>query len=236
MKNIKYLLLSFPFLYSCGYGEWETTLYAQKIEGTSKVLYKYDASGGRDSMVSGYLILDSTEIFEVDLPKNLPFSYLVEIPNKEYILGVDFEEPDYENLDNNQKKIFTPIKNLNTGEQNIEIKTKIYQYSGFMSRNGGYDEYEFESFKETRDSLFFYNLEDVKSLKPKQLENLKFKKRNVVIMQYANKEVIAIRIEDLILSNNNELISNITYSLIPKKKLNSNQFTAYGVFKEIAKK
>lgn len=231
MRNLKYALLFFPFLYSCGYGEWEITLYAQKIEGTSKILYKYDAWGGRDSHKAGYAILDSTEKFEVNQINKLPISYLEAIPNGNYLLGVDFEKPK-----KIKRQLFTPIKNSNTSEQDIEIKTKMYQYSGFMSRNGGYYEYEFESFKETRDSLFFYNLEDVKSLKPKQLGNLKFKKRNVVIMQYANKEVIAIRIEDLILSNNNELISNITYSLIPKKKLNSNQFTAYGVFKEIAKK
>lgn len=231
MKNIKYLLLSFPFLYSCGYGEWETTLYAQKIEGTSKILYKYDAWGGRDAHEAGYAILDSTEKFEVNQINKLPISYLEAIPNGNYLLGVDFEKPK-----KIKRQLFTPIKNSNTSEQDIEIKTKIYQHSGFMSRNGGYYEYEFESFKETRDSLFFYNLEDVKRSKSKHLESLKFKKRNAVIMQYANKEVIAIRIEDLILSNNDELISNITYSLIPKKKLNSNQFTDYGVFKEIAKK
>lgn len=62
-------------LSSCGLGlgEWNISeLYAQKIEGTSKILYKYDAWGGRDSHASGYVILDSTEIFKVDIRKDLP--------------------------------------------------------------------------------------------------------------------------------------------------------------------
>src|SRR3954466_15555559 len=76
-------------LYGCGFGQWKVAgLYVQKIEGTSKLLYKYDAWGGRDSHSSGYVILDSTETFEVDLNQDLPFYYLMEIPNKKVVEGV----------------------------------------------------------------------------------------------------------------------------------------------------
>ena len=68
-------------LTGCGFGDWDIDeLYAQKIEGTSKLLYKYDAWGGIDANASGYVILDSTEIFQVNISKDLPFTYLLEIP------------------------------------------------------------------------------------------------------------------------------------------------------------
>jgi hypothetical protein len=231
--KLSILFLSVFVLHSCGVGEWETNLYAQKIEGTSKILYKYDTSGGRDTMVSGYIILDSTETFEVDTSENLPFSYLENIPSKKHIQGIDFEEPDYENIDKKVKEIFTPLKIINETENEIEISTKIYQYEGFSKRRFGLGTFEFENFKETRDSLIFYNLKDVKSMEPQNLDFLKLKKKNIVIRQNKNLEIISIDIEDLILSKStNEIISCITYFLTPKKKMKSNLFTDYGVFKE----
>lgn len=163
MKNIKFLILFFCLIFlffGCGSGEWSTTLYVQKIEGTSKVLYKYDAWGGRDTHLFDYVLLDSTETFKVHKRKDLPFYYLKEIPNKNYIYGVDFEKRNLDAPDTKEEdRIFTPIENLNIKQHNINIEVDVYQYSGFMSRSSGYGKYTFESFKETRDSLFFYNLE-----------------------------------------------------------------------------
>ena len=238
-KSMKYvnnliLLSAFTFLFcSCGIGDWDTTLYCQKIEGTSKILYKYDAWGGRDSHAFGYILLDSTEKFEVDISKNLPFSYLENTPSKTHIQGVDCEEPDYEKIDKKVNEIFTPLNNISETEEEIEIKTKIYQYEGFSKRSGGLGTFEFESFKETRDSIIFYNLNDIKSMEPEHLDSLKLKKKNIVIRQNKNFEIISIDIEDLILSKKtNEIISNKTYFLTPKRKMKSNLFTDYGVFKQ----
>jgi len=225
-----FFCLNFLF-FGCGSGEWDTTLYVQKIEGTSKVLYKYNAWGGRDTHLFGYVLLDSTETFKVHKRKRLPFSYLKEVPNKNYIYGVDFEKT---NLDTPTTKetdrIFTPIENLNIKQDNIDIKVDTYQYSGFLSRSSGYDKYTFESFKETRDSLFFYNLKPT-LVDAKKLHSLKFKKRNIVISQNDKNEIIAIN--DLKISDsNNEIFSNRTYSLIPKNTIKSGSFSDYGIFKE----
>jgi hypothetical protein len=231
--RLSILFLIISVFNSCGMGEWETNLYAQKIDGTSKILYKYDASGGRDTMVSGYIILDSTETFEVDISKNLPFAYLEDIPNMKKIKGIDFEKPDYENINKKVKEIFTPLNNISETEEEIEIKTKIYQYEGFSKRNRGLGTFEFENFKETRDSIIFYNLNDIKSMEPQHLDSLKLKKKNIVIRQNKNFEIISIDIEDLILSKKtNEIISNKTYFLTPKTKMKSNLFSNYGVFKQ----
>jgi len=85
-----FLLLGLCFtLTSCGFGSWNIhELYAQKIEGISKFLYKYDAWGGIDANASGYVILDSTETFQVNVSNDLPFTYLLEIPNKTTVKGV----------------------------------------------------------------------------------------------------------------------------------------------------
>lgn len=232
--NSSILFLSIFLFYGCGKREWETNLYAQKIEGTSKILYKYNASGGRDTMVSGYIVLDSTETFEVDITKNLPFLYLENIPNKSNIQGVDCEEPDYENIDKKVTELFIPLKISNQTENGIEITTKIYQYEGFSRRRFGLGTFEFEDFKETRDSIIFYNLNDIKSLEPQHLDSLKLKKNIVVIKQKKNLEIISIDIEDVIVSKvTNEILSCRTYFLTPKTKMKSNLFSNYGVFKEL---
>jgi len=219
-------------LMSCN-DNWDTELYIQKIEGSTDVLYKYSAWGGRDSHVFGYMLQDSTEKFEVNSQKNLLFSYLTEVPNKNHIQGVAFEKPD---LDTNKVKKYTPIKTLSNEIKNLSINTKLYQYSGFMERNGGLKEYEFEDFKETRDSLIFFNLERVNIVTDtsETLNSLRFQKKNVEIFNNAQPDIIRIVINDLRLNQtNDEIISNITYYLIPKREMNTNRFSDYGIFKQI---
>lgn len=236
MEYIKNLLILFLFnfaLNSCGKVEWDTNLYVQKIEGTSKILYKYNASGGRDTMVNGYILLDSTETFEVDISKNLPFSYLENIPSKKQINGIDIEEPNYENVDKKTINVYIPLKTFNKKENGIDVQTKIFQYEGYSNRSFGLGTFEFENFKETRDSIIFYKLNDIKSLEPQQLDSLKLEKKNIIVRQNKNYDIISIDIEDLKLSKStNEIIYVKTYFLTPKKKMKSKLISDYGVFKE----
>ena len=108
-RQIIFSILIF-ILYGCESPKWNISeLYAQKIEGTSKILYKYDAWGGRDSHVSGFIILDSTKPFEIDLKNNLSLLNLSEIPNKEKIEGIAHECYNYvENLTTKQNLFFHP--------------------------------------------------------------------------------------------------------------------------------
>jgi len=244
MKNAIYLILLFGFffaLYSCGFGgwgEWKVSeLYNQKIEGTSKILYKYDAWGGRDSHVSDFVILDSTEKFKVKPSENLPFTYLQEIPDKIFIKGVSHicDNSCGENY-YKTSPIFIPIKEENSEKQSIKIANNIYQYRGFSERSKGLERFQFEKFREIRDSLFFYNLDDVESMEGKHLDSLKFKKTDIVIKQNKEQQITQIVIEDLIIGNSsNEIILKQSYFLTPKNKLKSNVFSDYGVFKEVIK-
>ena len=172
-------------LSGCGFGDWEVDeLYAQKIEGTSKILYKYDAWGGRDSHASGYVILDSAKIFQVNLSNDLPFTYLLEIPSKTFVRGIS---TDCDNSCGEDYKkaipIFTPIKQVNTKRQDFSIINIVYQYKGFAERDGGFESFKFEEFKETRDSLWFYNLNEFEHGNRKHVDSLKFKKSDVAINQ-----------------------------------------------------
>lgn len=241
MKRLKIylnIILSILFFQGCswGIGKWNISeLYALKIEGSSKIIYKYDAWGGRDTIVSGYIVLDSTETFKVDINEKLPFYFLSDIPNKITIAGVSHKCANSCG-DNYYKStpIYEPIDFEVSEKENIKIKHSVYQSRGFSERGGGLERFHFESYKEKRDSIFFYNLNDVESLNGKHLDSLKLKKKMVFIQENENSEIIKLVFEDLVTNTeNNEIISNKTYYLTPKNKTSVESFSDYGIFKPV---
>lgn len=232
MKYFKsFLFITVLFLnMSCDFSWKISELFVQKIENSSKVIYKYDAWGGRDSYKFGYAILDSTDVFDINNVESIPFQYFESIPTKQNISGVIPEELDDQITPN---KIFIPLKIKDSEEKGIKIRAKIFQNEGFSLRNQGYKQYQFETFKESRDSIFFYNLNDIKSLEPEHLDILKFKKTNIFIRTKASNIVSTILIEDLKLSQKNEIISNIRYDLTPKNKTKISSFSNIGIFKQV---
>jgi hypothetical protein len=241
MKNLARLALLFvllPPLYSCGFEDWDVKeLYVQKIEGTSKLLYKYDAWGGRDSHNAGFVILDSGETFEVNLKNDLPFYSLQEAPTQTTIKGVSHIcsnscGEDYKSA----TPVFIPIKKEIGESHGIETIHLIYQYKGYSERSHGFYSYQFEKFKETRDSLWFYNLDEFENGNQKHVDSLKFKKTDIAIRQDKSSNVIRIDIKYLIIAQqSNEILSDAIYHLTPKAKLSSRVFSDYGIFKEVVK-
>lgn len=216
-----------------GMGEWNITLYEQKIEGTSKAIYQYDAWGGRDSHESGYAVLDTNEVFTIAKIKKIRMYQLAEIPTKNGIHIVDLESVTYEE-EKKLKAIFTPVKTTEFISEGIAIKSTHYQGKGFKEKSYGFYRYEFERFEETRDSLFFYNLEDIMSMKKSQMDSLRIKKGNVIIHQTQDNTLTKLVIEHLVLSTDGKssIVSNKRYRLTPKTKTKSDQFSDYGIFKE----
>ncbi|MGX9987623.1 hypothetical protein [Soonwooa purpurea] len=234
-------LIIIIFLNSCGFekiGEWNISeLYVQKIEGTSKVIYKYNAWGGRDSNANGFVIMDSTEKFKIDMNKELPFYYLSQIPNKKNVEGVTHEcygtcgEPYYKSL-----PIFKPMEVKSDFENGIKITTRIYQYKGYSEHDRGLERYVFEKYKETRDSLYFYNLDDVESMDGIHLDELKVKKGEVYLSSNANKEIEKIFVDDVALNPKTNSIEQIRHiHLTPKNKLIDTEISEIGIFREIKK-
>src|SRR5690606_4357713 len=238
-KFIYFTIVSFCLI-SCGFeklGEWDISeLYAQKIEGSSKILYKYDAWGGRDSNVNGFAILDSAETFKIDLDKKLPFYELSDIPTKYIIKGVKHEC--YNSCDENYYKtlpIFIPMKIENSKSEDLNIETKVYQYRGLSEKNRGLrGNFIFEEFVETKDSIYFFNLKEEKYVDNKHLKELKLKKGEVYLSENDAGEITNIVINQTTLNpQNNEIIEALTYFLMPRNKIKTNEFSDRGIFKEV---
>ncbi len=235
-RQIIFSILIF-ILYGCESPKWNISeLYAQKIEGTSKILYKYDAWGGRDSHVSGFIILDSTKPFEIDLKNNLSLLNLSEIPNKEKIEGIAHEcynscgESYYKT-----KPIFSPMKIDNTASEKINIETFTYQYRGYSEKEKGLrGDYVFEKCLETKDSIKFYNLNDVISVNETHLDELTIKKGEVYLQENNKGEVVKIVVNQTTVNpKSKEIVESKTYFLKPKNKIKKNYFSERGIFKEI---
>ncbi len=148
-----YYILLFSLLLSGCDRTWDIVLYEQKIENSSKILYNYDAWGGRDSNINGFVIKDSTEIFKVNVQELLAIHYLINTPDKSNIRAVTFTS--FEDSISGEQVRYTPLKVSKNTENDISVFINKYQYKGFSERNQGYEEYNFEKFNETRDSIYF---------------------------------------------------------------------------------
>lgn len=185
-------------------GEWDITLYEQKIEGTSKAIYKYDAWGGRDSHKAGYAILDTTEIFKIQGLKNISLDYLIEIPTKNLVEVVRIDDIPYKEMEK-MNETYIPTKFEEKEIQGINIKTKHYQEKGYRQLNRIGLSYEFSDFKETKDSICFYDLNYVRyTFKSRHKDSMKIKKR-----QNTDKQIIDAEIKKSIFSElvNDSLVS-----------------------------
>lgn len=239
--KLRLIVFSILFLLinSCGFkkfGEWDISeLYSQKIEGTSKILYKYEAWGGRDSHVSGFLILDSDKTFKIDLPNTLPFYKLSDIPNKSKIEGIMHEC--FNSCGDGYYKaqpIFTPIKINNTESNNLKIETIIFQYRGYSERDRNLESYEFEKFVETKDSLYFYNLDDVESMNGIHLDELRIKKGEIYLQENEKGEIIKIVAKQKTLDNTTkEILEGRICYLKPKNKILTTDFSERGIFRQV---
>jgi len=231
------LLILFIFL-GCSFfkTEWRIDqLYIQKIEGSSKVIYKFSAWGGLDSNPHGFIVLDSTDIFQVDVEKILPIYQLSDIPNKSYIEGITHDcygtcgDPYYEST-----PIFKPMSLEKIKVEDIELTNRIYQYKGYSEHDRGLGTYVFEKFKETKDSLFFYNLDDVESMDGQHLDELKVRKGEIYIQLTKNKEIERIIADEVRLNSGTKAIEEIRHVfLTPKNKIRNEELSDRGIFREM---
>ncbi|RXM52690.1 MULTISPECIES: hypothetical protein [unclassified Chryseobacterium] len=235
------LISSLLILYSCGFGktEWRIDqLYTQKIEGTSKVIYYFSAWGGLDSNPHGFIILDSTKQFQVEVESILPIYQLSQIPNKSNIEGITHEcygtcgDPYYNSI-----PIFKPMKVNISSENEIKLTTRTYQYKGYSEHDRALERYVFEKYKETKDSLFFYNLNDVESMNGIHLDELKVKKGETYLLFNKQDNIEKIIVDDVTLNLKTNSIEKIRHiALTPKNKIRNKEFSERGIFRELKNK
>jgi len=224
--------------YGCNFikTEWKIDeIYMQKIEGSSKVIYNFSAWGGLDSNPHGFIILDSTETFQVDVENILPIYQLSDIPTKSNIDGITHDcygtcgDPYYKSV-----PIFKPMDLKKTKIEDIELTSRIYQYKGYVEHTRGLERYAFEKFKETTDSLFFYNLDDVESMNGIHLYELKIKKGEIYIQLNEKKEIKKIIADEVTLNSKTKSIEQIRHIfLTPKNKIINNEISERGIFREV---
>lgn len=238
MKARLFSILFMMFLlFGCSFGknDWTiTSLFVQKIEGSSNVIYKFSAWGGRDSNPHGFIILDSTETFKVEVENILPIYQLSEIPNKKSIEGITHDcygtcgEPYYKS-----SPIYKPMKINITNEKDINLTTRIYQYKGYSeSSNSG--RFQFDKFTKTKDSLYFYNLNDIESMEEYHLDELKIKKGEIFLYLNNKNEVDKIIANTVKLNpQTKSLVKISSFTLTPKYTLKNNDLSQRGIFREL---
>ncbi|ASK30650.1 hypothetical protein CEY12_11235 [Chryseobacterium sp. T16E-39] len=212
-------------------------MYRQKIDGTSKVIYYFSAWGGRDSNPRGFIILDSTKQFQVEIENILPIYQLSQIPNKTNIEGITHDcYGTCGELYYNSKPVFRPMKVDISSENGFKLKTRIYQYKGYSEHNRGLERYVFEKFKETKDSLIFYNLDDVESMNGIHLDTLKVKKGSVYLLFNKKNNIKKINVDNVTLNFKTNSIEEIRHiALTPKNEIKNKELSERGIFRELLK-
>jgi hypothetical protein len=231
-----------------GGGKWNTDLYIQRIPNSSKVIYDYDAWGGRDSHKFGIVIMDSTEDFEVNKVRDLPISYLTEVPNGSRIHAISLlkAKDDSISLHASEKQI------IHVSDINLEIDNYA-EYSGHSDAECSLNEYLFQAFKETGDSLYLFGLQKDFGVNLEGKDDVGFKKGNIKLIADLNGKLIRLEIQDLFKGKANkykykkgtaEIIETTvnspvvclrTYYFKPLKTIYSSDFTDYGIFKPVIK-
>lgn len=236
------------FLSSCSGGEWNTDLYVQRIPNSSKVLYDYDAWGGRDSHQFGIVLMDSTEDFEVNSVRNLPISYFTEAPNGNRIYAVSLQKAANDSIS------LQPIENqeIRVSGTNIEIDSYT-EYGGYSDAGCTLNEFQFQFFKETDDSLFLFGLKKIFGVNLAGKVSIGFPKGNIKLHADTNGKLVHLEIKELFKGNakkhkykngtieviertvDSPVVCLRTYYFKPLTTIYSNDFTDYGIFKPIMK-
>jgi hypothetical protein len=215
------------------------SIYLQRIENSSKVIYSYSAwSRYSDSNKSGFALMDSTETILISQLEDLPFSYLEGIATKNLIKGIHLVKPkDKHNL--NPK----PINNYNLNQKNINISVEEKEYEMGLSNSSYITTGIFETFMETKDSLFFYGVTCKGELEPLYPNGIGFRKGNIKLVESSDKKLVQIIINQLSEayekgSNKIKSTKEGTYFLRkknyffePKGEIYIKEFSDYGIFK-----
>ncbi len=221
-------------------------MYIQRIPNSSKVIYDYDAWGGRDSHQFGIVIMDSTEDFEVNKVWNLPISYFTEVPNSSRIHAISLQNADDDSI------ALHPIENQEIRVSDISLVINKYKkYNGYSDAGCILNEYQFQTFKETKDSLYLFGLQEIFGGNLEGKDDVGFKKANIKLIADSNGKLIRLEIKDLFKgkankhkykkgtaeiierTNNSPVVCLRTYYFKHLRTVYSREFTDYGIFKPV---
>ena len=213
-------------VFSCGTNRTPDQIYTQNIPNSSKLIYSCRYYG--EFVTSS----DHYKIVIQDSTKKIFDDGFVEITGKGTIESI--------NPNNTIKFIHTEYNDQFIGE-NDSISTTIENSSNFkfittryQSSYGMNEEYYFDKFIETSDSLSFIGLKSKYS--EKRVNALSFKKGGIWIKDKDGtvSEITLSRIMSRNRSEGNPIqYGRKHYSFRPIKKTHPNELTNYGIFKRI---
>jgi hypothetical protein len=223
------------------------SLYRQRIEDSNYVLYEfwYLSDFATSSDYGGLTILDSSKTFTRSKIDQLPSSYFQTKPTIRDLkmLDIDFEQ----NPTSEKDTLLTPIGHYHKKFNDVDFEiTKYNQTYGSATMNTGLMRYEFDSLKETKDSVTFYNVTKIfgGTLFP---STTSFLKGNIKVIDSTDSKIQYIQIKKaiiergaiykptspLILVPNQPIIGIATYEFYPRNILKSTLLTDFGIWKRV---
>lgn len=218
-------------------------LYRQRIENSNKVLYNFAYSGAfvTNSDYIGVTILDSTENFTLDKIVDFPTEYFKGKPTGNHLELIKLNYIKTTEKDT----LLTPVKNYKTKIKDTQLTVNEYnQTYGSATMSTGLMEYEFDNFKETKDSLIFLNVS--KKFGGKEFnKNHSFEKGNIKVIEDENNNLLYIKIEQLFIERGNvyyptspfELVSDqpivgmAIYQFYPRNPLTTKGISDVGIWR-----
>lgn len=223
------------------------SLYRQRITNSSLVIYDFSFAGGfvTSSDYKGFAVLDSNISFSKDRINKLPCTYFGTRPTNSILKMIDIN---YGQTPRTEKDtLLIPVKSYSNNVANLEVDVTEYNDTyGSATTSTGLMEYEFDRFKETPDSLTFYNV--TKKFGGRQFPStVSFVKGNIKIIDSTNYDIRYIQIDQVIIQRGDiykptkplELVPNqpvlgmATYYFYPRTAIKSTDLTDYGIFKRV---
>jgi hypothetical protein len=221
-------------------------LYKQRIPNSNLVIYKFDYYGSfvTNSDYTGLTILDSSIRFARDKIERLPGYYFAAKPRPDvlkmismgYITGLETE----------RDTLLTPDRQYSKRVNGVQVDVKEYKPTYGTSLLTGFMAYQFDSFKETDDSLTFFNVVKMGG-GPEFSSPVSFVKGNIEIVDSTDNKINYIDIDQVVIQRGkiykstwpNEIIFNqpvvgiATYRFYPKTGAKTLLLSDYGIFKRI---
>lgn len=191
--------------------------------------------------------MDSTAKFKVNSSRKLPISYFSALPNKNRIKSIELKKA----VDNDEITL-DKIDSKKLNNSGIDIEVDYYEkYSGYSNATCLLNEYEFESFKETNDSLFIYGLDEKFGKNLKDKNSVSFQKGNIKLITDENGKIFRVVIKELFKDNatkfkykkgtakitekitDSPVICFRVYYFLPKKEIYESEFSDYGIYKRV---
>ncbi|WP_426670445.1 hypothetical protein ACPPVU_04195 [Mucilaginibacter sp. McL0603] len=248
MKYIPFLILLLSLTACFNSSEDKPRLlYRQRIANSSYVIYEFTYPGSfvTSSDFSGLTVLDSNDVFSRNNIKPLPCYYFENKPTGKQLKMIDIT--DGPNPSTAKDTLLVPEKKYSITNSGFIINVTEYKQTyGSAISTTGLMEYSFDGFKETKDSLVFYQVK--KKFGGKDFSGMvPFLKGNIKIIESAGKQIDHIEIDQAIITRgpiykptkplelvaNQPIVGFATYYFYPNKNISSAQLTDFGIYKQI---